>query len=283
MQMNINRERDFLKEYLRIYFDSPGLALYRALEARLLSRYEYLEPILDLGCGDGSFSSGLLSSKKVSLVYGLDISLDDAKSANSKKIYHHIILGDIQRMGIRDGSFQTIYCNCVLEHVRKIRESILEIGRITKQGGSFLFTVPSEKYGELLFFYSMYRKMNLSSRAEKYLKRVNQRLDHFHCYAFPVWQKMLEEAGFEVTSWCYYSSPKSHKIYDLMFNSIGIGKVTLLAFHYRLARFCIRLRMGFFRKFIAALFGRLFRRYYENDEEEAELGGGGLFIEARKT
>jgi ubiquinone/menaquinone biosynthesis C-methylase UbiE len=281
--MNINRKRDFLKEYLNIYFDSPGLALYRALEARLLSRHEYLEPVLDLGCGDGSFSSGLLSGAKIGYVYGLDISLEDAQCANSRKFYHQIIMGDIQSMGFKDGSFQTIYCNCVLEHVRKIRESILEIGRIAKQGGSFLFTVPSEKYGELLFFYSLYRKMDLSSRAEKYLRRVNQRLNHFHCYDFATWKEMLEEAGFEVTSWCYYSSSKSHKVYDLMFNSVGIGRVTLLAVHCRLARFCDKLRMGFFRKFTAAVFGRLFRKYYENDEEEAKLGGGGLFIEARKT
>lgn len=280
--MNINRKRDFLKDYLGIYFDSPGLAFYRALEARLLSRHEYQEPVLDLGCGDGSFSSALLSNEKVRHVYGLDISLEDARYAISKKIYHHIILGDIQSMGIRDGSFQTVYCNCVLEHVRKIRESIQEIGRITKQGGSFLFTVPSEKYGELLFFYNMYRKMNLSFRAEKYLNRVNRRLNHFHCYAFPIWQKMLEEAGFKVISWSYYSSPKSHKIYDLMFNSIGIGKVTLLAFYFRFAKLCDKLRMGFFRKFIAALFGRLFRKYYENDEVEAKLGGGGLFIKAER-
>ncbi len=281
--MKNTKNRDFLKEYLNIYYNSPGLALYRALEARLLSRHEYKGPILDLGCGDGSFSSGIFSGEKSGYVYGLDISLDDAQCANSKKIYHQIVLGDIQKMGFKQGIFQTIYCNCVLEHVPKIRESIHEIGRITKRGGSFLFTVPSENYGELLFFYKLYKKMRLSSRAAKYGDRVNQRLNQFHCYAFPVWRGMLEEAGFEVTKWCYYSSPKSHKIYDLTFNSFGIGKVTLIAVHFRLARICDKLGIGFFKKLVVALFGRILRKYYENDENEAKFEGGGLFIEARKT
>jgi ubiquinone/menaquinone biosynthesis C-methylase UbiE len=274
--------KNYLRKYLEIYPESPGLALYRALEARLLASHEYKEPVLDLGCGDGSFSSGLFSGTKIGNVCGLDISIDDARCANSKRVYRYIILGDIQKMGIKNGAFQTIYCNCVLEHVRKIRESICEIGRITRTGGSFVFTVPSEKYGELLFFYSLYKKMKWSSRAEKYLNRVNQKLNHFHCYAFPVWQEMLEEAGFEVTRWCYYSSPKSHKIYDLMFNSFGIGKVTVIAVHFRLARICDKLGIGFFRKLIAALFGRVLSKYYENDKNEAKFEGGGLFIEARK-
>jgi ubiquinone/menaquinone biosynthesis C-methylase UbiE len=280
--MKSNQNRNFLEEYLKIYYDSPGLALYRALEARLLARNEYREPILDLGCGDGSFSAALFSDEKARQIYGLDISIDNARCANSRRTYRNIIVGDIQKMGFKGGIFQTVYCNCVLEHVKNIRASILEIGRITKPEGSFFFTVPSEKYGELLFFHGLYKKMKSSSRAEKYSDRINKKLSQFHCYDLHVWQEMLEEAGFEVASWCYYSSPKSHRIYDLLFNSIGIGKATLVALHYRAAKLCDKLRIGFFRKFIVSVFSKFLRKYYEKDEEEAKLGGGGLFIAARK-
>ena len=56
--------RDFLMEFLKVYPHIPPLALWRAIEAKLLLYDHPLkQPILDLGCGDGLFARILFADK----------------------------------------------------------------------------------------------------------------------------------------------------------------------------------------------------------------------------
>ena len=56
------------------------------------------------------------------------------------------IIGDIQRMGLRGNSFDTVFCSQVLEHVPKPQEAINECYRVLKEGGYFLLSVPHLSY-----------------------------------------------------------------------------------------------------------------------------------------
>lgn len=280
--MKAKKSRDFLSDYLRAYADSPGLALYRALEAREFAGEEFRMPVLDLGCGDGSFASVMFAGESRVRVSGLDSNLECLKQARSRSCYENVILGDIQSMGIKDRSFQTVFSNCVLEHVPDVNAALGEVGRIIKPGGAFFFTVPSEKYGDYLLFCRLLRRAGLAGRARRYFQKVTARLNHFHYYSPPSWEARLRHAGFEITRVCYYSSPSSHRVYDLLFNSPGIGKVRPVAVHYRIIHLADRLGLRFVRAGAVALFARFLKMYYDVDEPASRRGGGGLFIAARR-
>jgi SAM-dependent methyltransferase len=49
---------------------------------------------------------------------------------------------DLTRLGLADGSVQTVVCVSVLEHVDDLRAALAELGRVLAPGGTLLLTVP---------------------------------------------------------------------------------------------------------------------------------------------
>jgi SAM-dependent methyltransferase len=278
------RDEDFLRACLENYYVNPGHALYRALEARLLAREDYQEPIGDLGCCDGSFSKIVFSGQTRKILLGLDIDIEAVKKAKSINPFSLVVVGDIRRMGVGSETFNTLISNCVLEHVREIRPALLEIARTLRPGGRLVFTVPSKKYGEYLYFSRIYRWAGLPLLAEKYESRINRKLAHWHCYSAAEWKDRLWEAGLELISARYYSSVRSHACHDLLANSLGlgIGRVTLMSLYYRIPKFFEWLGTDIYKKLSVRVFWRLLKSFYDRDEKESQGGGGGLFIVAVK-
>jgi SAM-dependent methyltransferase len=278
------REKDFLRACLENYYVNPGHALYRALEARLLAREDYQEPIGDLGCCDGSFSEILFSGQTQKILLGLDIDIEAVKKAKSINHLARVVVGDIQRMGVASETFNALISNCVLEHVRKIGPALHEIARILRPGGRLFFTVPSETYGAYLYFSRICRRAGLPRLAKRYENRVNRTLAHWHCYSAEEWRDKLSEAGLELVSARYYSSMRSHACHDLLANSLGlgIGRVTLMSLYYRIPKLFEWLGTDIYKKLSVRVFWRLLRSFYDRDEKESKGGGGGLFIVAVK-
>ncbi|KXK29102.1 MAG: Ubiquinone/menaquinone biosynthesis C-methyltransferase UbiE [Candidatus Hinthialibacteria bacterium OLB16] len=91
--------------------------------------------VLDAGAGRLSYQS-LLEKHGDSVVY-----LDRYRSVDGLSL-----TGDLENLPFADGSFNTVFCSQVLEHVPEPEKVLVEFHRILKPGGKVLLTVPHLAY-----------------------------------------------------------------------------------------------------------------------------------------
>ena len=261
--MLINK-KNFLLEYLKC---APiSLALWRATECKALSAFEYRPPILDLGCGDGLFAKILFTDK---IDVGVDISKAGIKLAKKHNIHKELRVANAENIPYSNEYFNTILSNCVLEHISNIEPVLKEIYRVLKCGGKFIFTVPSEFYNDFLLIPRFLNKINLSSFANWYIKKINKAFKHFHIYSIAEWEKILKILGFKLTHYKYILPEKSEYIFD-----------TLLIFS--LPAYMNKKIFGRWiitpRNFTAKIYNRFLNKFYKSEDKK----GGILLIVAEK-
>src|SRR3712207_6390039 len=120
---------DFLGHHLRTL--PIHRVLVRSVEARLFWELdaELAEPILDVGCGDGTFAQIAFPTHHGRIV-GIDPRPADVREAQRRGAYAVTMVADGARIPCRDASFPTVISNCVLEHVEPLDETLREIVRV---------------------------------------------------------------------------------------------------------------------------------------------------------
>ncbi|MFH1575468.1 MAG: arsenite methyltransferase [Candidatus Nealsonbacteria bacterium] len=106
-----------------------------------MSKIKEGDTVLDLGCGAGF--DCFLASKKVGehgKVIGLDMTEEmierakiNAKNSNIKNV--EFILGEIEKLPIKDNSVDVVISNCVINLTPNKAESFKEVYRVLKPGG----------------------------------------------------------------------------------------------------------------------------------------------------
>jgi 2-polyprenyl-6-hydroxyphenyl methylase/3-demethylubiquinone-9 3-methyltransferase len=147
--------KDIMPNDLEIYnrdastWWTPGSRLY-SLSYFNPPRFSYFDrfvldwkgmKVLDVGCG-GGFTSEFMA-KKGAVVSGIDLShasIEEARrhaaSSELEIDYRH---GPAEEIPYQDGTFDAVVCVDVLEHVRNVEKVILEVHRVLRDGGLFLF------------------------------------------------------------------------------------------------------------------------------------------------
>lgn len=189
-------EKDYLAATLAAYPRQPSYALWRAIELRLLSRLQFDEPILDLGCGEGMFARLLLGE-------GLDltgIDLDPAVLAQAadRGAYRRVLKADATQLPFPDGSFGSILSNCVLEHIPDDEAVIAEMARVLRPGGMVAITVPGPQLKDCLYTSNALRARGESQKADAYLDEFDRKLAHFHYRTADEWNGIFTAAGLKV-------------------------------------------------------------------------------------
>lgn len=268
-------EKDWMLEMLD-QFDHPSTVLWRAVEARsihlLLSKTALGVPVIDLGCGEGKLSSVIFGRGRMNV--GLDMSKDDVAKAKKTGVYETLIVGDARAIPFRKGSFGGVFSNCVIEHIPKVEKVLVEISRILKEDGVFIFTVPSEQFGEYLFLHWVLQKIRLRKMADWYSGRRNELLSHHNCYDSVTWKSKIENVGLNMIGVRYYLSKSTIQIWDFLaicifiMRRIGIFRTTVYS-----------LLLNKSRKIRVAIFKKILYKYYDQDCQT----GGGLLILAKKS
>ena len=203
-------ERDFLRENLGAI---PAFrALLRAVECRLYAGADLREPVLDLGCGDGHFSSVAFGKP---LTVGTDSGVGILGEAARSVSYHLVLAADATALPFRDSSFASLISNCVLEHIPEVDAALKEASRVLEEGGKLLFTVPSEHFGPYLLGSSIFRALRMGRLARGYARWFDVISRHHHCDPPEVWQGRVRAAGLGVSRWRYYFSPAATRAFDL--------------------------------------------------------------------
>jgi SAM-dependent methyltransferase len=95
--------------------------------------------VLDAGCGSGRTMQDLRAYGEVS---GIELSPVAAEHARQRAL-GEVRVGRVEELPWNDGSFDLITCLDVLEHTPDDRVALLELRRVTGQGGWLLLTVPA--------------------------------------------------------------------------------------------------------------------------------------------
>jgi ubiquinone/menaquinone biosynthesis C-methylase UbiE len=202
--------RNFLKSYLEI---APiSLALVRAAECRMLSSCRFEKPALDIGCGEGLFSSILFGEP---LDVGLDISPKEVQKAEQSGMYKQVWLGDSSKLPCDDKLFRTVLSNCVIEHVEQLEDTFKEAFRVLQPGGRFIFTTHSHLYEDLFFYTRLFNRIGLPSFGKKYARFWTRLWRHRQFMSIEAWSALLTKVGFEIERSEYYFPTQAVTLFDL--------------------------------------------------------------------
>ncbi len=197
---------DFLRGHLRTL--PIHRTLVRSVEARLFWELEeeLEEPILDLGCGDGTFAQIAFPAHHGRIV-GLDPRADDLREAHMRGAYALVMLADGARVPCADASFPTVVSNCVLEHVEPLDEMLREVVRVLRPGGRFITGVVGNKFAEMLLGTKLF-----GSRYGRWFNHISM---HLNTFTPDGWTKRFEAAGLAVEDRHFYVSPAALKLFDI--------------------------------------------------------------------
>lgn len=197
-------EKDYLGLHIKElpYFRS----LVRAIEARFYQAIELPSPTLDVGCGDGHFA-GVAFQRPLEV--GLDPWSAPLKEAARRRTYQLLVQADGGRMPFPEASFASAVSNSVLEHIPHVETVLAELGRVLKPGALFVFCVPNHQFLAALSVARFLDALHLHPIARLYRAFFNRISRHIHCDPPQVWEKRLEQAGFELREWWHYIPPQS--------------------------------------------------------------------------
>jgi SAM-dependent methyltransferase len=174
---------------LRVYAFQPATALWRAVEVGALQLYfPQAGTCLDLGCGDGKLTAILksLSDAEGLTLVGIDADPQECKWAMELGLYQRVHQCSADNIPEPSGSFDCVISNSVLEHVPDVEGVIMEIARLLRDGGTFVFTVPSPGFHQCLGAHR-----SDSARRAVYLADVDRRLAHFRYWTAAEWADVL--------------------------------------------------------------------------------------------
>jgi len=215
-------------------FEHPGVLLFRGRELETVNEYFIRHPIeiskniLDLGCGEGYIGNMLFNKIDV----GLDVIREGLEKAKKFPVYEKVILADARKMPFKDGSFDVIFSNSVIEHIKGIDHVLSEVSRILSSQGLFIFTVPSHKFSDYLYFTTLFRKTGLPFLGKIYSKARNRQLSHFNLFDDLEWERRLRKVSLDIVYKKYYLSHKEIYEWDKICILLRITKP--LPFIYRL-------------------------------------------------
>lgn len=179
-------------EIILPHYDNLAHSYWRAQELSLFLKNLniFQRPILDFGCGDGTFASFLF--KKID--YGIDIDNEALAIASKYNIYKELLSINNSLIPIKSGTISSVISNSVLEHCTDLDKILAEISRVLKKNGHFIFTVPTATF-------KAHMKKYFGNKICTY---VNQKWFHRNLYDENKWENLLNEHNFSIISLKHY-------------------------------------------------------------------------------
>ncbi len=200
--------QDYFGIYLR--YTSVAHSLWRSYECERFSKEELKPPVLDLGCGDGFFAQTVFGH----LDTGIDMDEGEVSRAVKRGTYDKAMVVDATKMPFKNGSFNTVISNCVMEHIPDIEKAISEVHRVLKPGGRLIITVPSECFDNDSFFQKIFKAVGFNQAAQWYNRALNLIAKHYHVRDQKSWKKWFEKAGLKLEKSEYIMGLKAYHAFE---------------------------------------------------------------------
>jgi len=122
--------------------------------------------VLDAGCGPGSWPYGVRPDFRIT---AFDIKFPPGPPAKREGV--DVLRAGLERLPLRDGSFDLVVCHYVLEHVMELAACCDELARLTRPGGTLYLSVPrAAAFDDRLYrfagYFAKYALMKFGKRIE---------------------------------------------------------------------------------------------------------------------
>ncbi len=204
--------QDTMTATLRVY-RWPSQAFWRYFEIQVLRQISCERPILEIGCGDGRFSSLVFDE----IDEAIDVNPRSVEKCRkvSGRLYRRLRCLDARDLKLQDRGFATVYANCVLEHVPQIRDVLAGCFRGLRLGGKLVITVPLLRMNDhLLLPWNWYAALR------------QRQLSHINLFTEEDWERALRCAGFSQIEFRPYLSGRACRFWDAIDSPgcIGFGR-----------------------------------------------------------
>ena len=200
---------DSLNIAVKHYYWKPGKAFFHCFELEEYAQADISlkHPIMDLGCGDGTFAT-MLQEKGV--LDSIDVALDYAALGHLKSsVRYGAIQADARALPLRSGVLASVLANGVLCSIDvRLDQAISEVHRVLTDQGLFVLTVPTPQVNQTQLIPRLLNKAGIPWLAAQYLLKLNRRLTLYHMLSEESWQEKLEGASFHIEQVRYYFTPR---------------------------------------------------------------------------
>lgn len=153
----------------------------------LLERVTPGARVLDVGCGEGWFTSAL--ARAGATVVGVDVAAEPLRRARAR--HPELDLRELPVEGpweLGDADFDVVWAGEVIEHVADTAAWLSEVRRVLRSGGSLLVSTPAHTRATLM-------RLALSKRA--FAEHFHPLGDHLRFYSRETLTALLGQFGFE--------------------------------------------------------------------------------------
>ncbi len=183
-----------LAEFIAAYPAQPATAYWRAIEIGAIMRLGLPQGFgLDLGCGDGMLTDILLSHLGPRRLVGIDPDPAEIDAAKRFAFYERLHCAPGDAIPEKDGTFDFVLSNSVLEHIPALTQTLAEAARVLKSGGRFLFTVPGP-----MFRANLRGPIAPGITRAAYLERLDRRIAHLNYLDPAQWARALAVHGLRI-------------------------------------------------------------------------------------
>jgi len=157
-------EEMFCKYNNERVYNHPNLIIRFVESTRVKQLLNHLLPIKDsdkilaAGCGEGHIEK-YLKNGEITLIDISKEAIRRAKDGLGPQNNHKFIVGDLEKIPVRDNYFDKVECSEVIEHVMSPKRMLKELQRVLKPNGTLVITFPNEPL--INFFKNVLIKLHL--------------------------------------------------------------------------------------------------------------------------
>jgi len=183
------------------------LAVREIMRMRALADHGSLQtPVLDVGCGDGLFWEVITKeilgggAQKLSGLMGIDVNQAELDLASMRLSPQG---GEVTAIDISDPDadlrtrFNTIICNCSLEHVPRLEPALNNIRQYLNPEGELFMVLPAPRWTDTLVVKKLLARVS-GRLAQMYAGLFDGFYQHHHLYPAWTWEHLLRSLGYEV-------------------------------------------------------------------------------------
>lgn len=196
MLLNARDIEDGCREVAKLYPWIPSLILWRGWEHAAYRRFSLVEPVLDIGCGDGRFFRLMFPDCRD--VVGVELDAGVAQAALASGVYRHVHQIPADALPASSERFGSAFANCSLEHMDHLPTVLRGVRTSLKPGAPFLCSVVTDRFTQ----WSPLPLVIEAAGAPALAQDVQRGHERYHHLVNPLpraqWRAAFEEAGFVV-------------------------------------------------------------------------------------
>lgn len=202
-------------------------------------------PMLDMGCGEGIFTS-ILFGARINPIYdnyesidlgknnpyncykvipddffitkpspigaGIDMNKNSVRKAADLGVYDSVNVGDIRFLPYDDCHFSSVYSNMINDICdNDLHKTFSGVHRVLKKDGFFVFTTPNQSFLDYMYYCNKY---------DKDVEKSDKGRSKWKPRSKFVWDNLSSSVGFEIVSYAEYGDSNLISFWDTGFRPL---------------------------------------------------------------